>query len=251
MNDEQFCLKWNNYNSNIQSVLSSLLAKENLVDVTLTCDGKKIKCHRVVLSAASPYFEDLFSDEKATSPSIIFLKGVKFDDLEAIVQFMYCGEVNVHQEQLASLLKVAEELKVRGLADEEENPPASKPELNESSDNITNNSSSRKRRRISGSSAHGHSDDILKPLTENTSESPVPIKSDAACSDVKDSSNDKNISNSSPSTVPAQSVPQSNSSVSIKVAGTSNAEDTTIDKNVCIQCPILYKIFLPTSYIQL
>lgn len=49
-------------------------------------------------------------------PVVIF-RNVKFDDLAALVDFMYQGEVNVVQEQLASFLTTAELLAVQGLTD--------------------------------------------------------------------------------------------------------------------------------------
>ncbi|KAG5315656.1 MOS1T transposase, partial [Pseudoatta argentina] len=48
---------------------------------------------------------------------IIIFRNVKFDDLAALVDFMYQGEVNVIQEQLASFLTTAELLAVQGLTD--------------------------------------------------------------------------------------------------------------------------------------
>lgn len=57
---DQFCLRWNNFQSNIVSALDSLKCSEDLVDVTLTCEGKNIKAHKVILSACSPYFRNVF-----------------------------------------------------------------------------------------------------------------------------------------------------------------------------------------------
>jgi len=50
---------------------------------------------------------------------IIFLKDVKYAELKALVQYMYRGEVNISQDDLSSLLAVAQSLKIRGLADVE------------------------------------------------------------------------------------------------------------------------------------
>ena len=50
---------------------------------------------------------------------IIFLKDVKYSELKALVQYMYRGEVNISQDELPSLLSVAQSLKIRGLADVE------------------------------------------------------------------------------------------------------------------------------------
>jgi broad-complex core protein len=56
---QHFCLRWNNYQSSITSAFENLRDDEDFVDVTLACDGKSLKAHRVVLSACSPYFREL------------------------------------------------------------------------------------------------------------------------------------------------------------------------------------------------
>lgn len=60
MAEQQFCLRWNNFQSNIVTSFEALLDKEEFVDVTLTAEGKSLKAHRVLLSACSPYFRELF-----------------------------------------------------------------------------------------------------------------------------------------------------------------------------------------------
>lgn len=56
---QHFCLRWNNYQSSITSAFENLRDDEDFVDVTLACDGRSLKAHRVVLSACSPYFREL------------------------------------------------------------------------------------------------------------------------------------------------------------------------------------------------
>lgn len=46
---------------------------------------------------------------------MIVLQDVAFSDLHALVEFIYHGEVNVHQRSLSSFLKTAEVLRVSGL----------------------------------------------------------------------------------------------------------------------------------------
>lgn len=113
---EQFSLRWNNYLSHITFALDSLRTQEDLVDVTLSCEGKKIRAHKVLLSACSSYFRDIFKENPCQHPVIIF-KNVKYDDLFAIIEFMYQGEVNVVQDSLPSFLNTAELLSVQGLTD--------------------------------------------------------------------------------------------------------------------------------------
>lgn len=72
MPNEHFCLKWNNYQTNIVSALGNLKLDGDFVDVTLSCEGKSIKCHKVVLSACSDYFRDVF---KVSADSITNISG--------------------------------------------------------------------------------------------------------------------------------------------------------------------------------
>ncbi|KAF2356597.1 BTB/POZ domain [Trinorchestia longiramus] len=151
---QQFCLRWNNFRSNLQQTFLHLFEKESFVDVTLSCDEKSIKAHRVVLAACSPYFQTILKDSDCSHP-VIILQGVKWCELKAVVDFMYKGEINVSQDELAGLLRVAESLKVRGLTevcegDEPEttissSPPPPRPRAGEEAPT--------KRRRYSGDDA--------------------------------------------------------------------------------------------------
>ncbi|RWS29221.1 Protein bric-a-brac-like protein [Leptotrombidium deliense] len=115
-NSQQFCLKWNNHSANLTKTLTEMVADECFVDVTLACEGTFLKAHKMVLSACSNYFKELFKANPCQHP-IVILKDMKIDDLKAIIDFMYKGEVNVSQNQLGALLKTAEVLKVKGLTE--------------------------------------------------------------------------------------------------------------------------------------
>jgi len=111
---DQFSLRWNNFHSNLTSGFHALLQGEDLVDVTLAAGGQFVQAHKIVLSVCSPYFKDLFKVNPCKHP-IVILKDVCHKDLVAILQFMYRGEVNVRQEELATFLKTAEMLQIKGL----------------------------------------------------------------------------------------------------------------------------------------
>lgn len=105
---QQYCLRWNNHRSNLLNVFDELLRNEAFTDVTLACDGgAPIKCHRMVLAACSPYFQNLFTDLPCKHP-VVVLKDVRYAEIKAILEYMYRGEVNVAQDQLAALLKVSD-----------------------------------------------------------------------------------------------------------------------------------------------
>jgi hypothetical protein len=114
--DQQFCLRWNNHQSTLISVFDTLLSTKTLVDCTLAAEGKFLQAHKVVLSACSPYFASLLSQQYDKHP-IFILKDVKFQELSAMMDYMYRGEVNISQDQLAALLKAAESLQIKGLSD--------------------------------------------------------------------------------------------------------------------------------------
>ncbi|XP_020815249.1 longitudinals lacking protein, isoforms J/P/Q/S/Z isoform X2 [Drosophila serrata] len=125
--DQQFCLRWNNHQSTLISVFDTLLENETLVDCTLAAEGKFLKAHKVVLSACSPYFATLLQEQYDKHP-IFILKDVKYQELRAMMDYMYRGEVNISQDQLAALLKAAESLQIKGLSDNRTGGSAPKPE---------------------------------------------------------------------------------------------------------------------------
>ncbi|KAL0872249.1 hypothetical protein ABMA27_004646 [Loxostege sticticalis] len=124
--DQQFCLRWNNHQSTLVSVFDTLLEKGMHVDCTLAAEGQTLKAHKVVLSACSPYFESVLSQQYDKHP-IIILKDVKYAELRAMMDYMYRGEVNISQDQLAALLKAAESLQIKGLSDNKPSRPPSRP----------------------------------------------------------------------------------------------------------------------------
>jgi hypothetical protein len=62
--DQQFCLRWHNYQSSLLACLPQFLDGDELTDVTLSAGGRNLRAHRVVLSACSQYFKELFKVRK-------------------------------------------------------------------------------------------------------------------------------------------------------------------------------------------
>lgn len=165
---------------------------EVLVDCTLSASGGTIRAHKLVLSACSPYFTQLFST--FTNPyqyPVVVMKDMPFTDLKAIIEFMYRGEVTVPQSILPSVLESAKTLSVTGLCDikianfESNNKtPASS-----SSEMFSNRSSQRhsfaKRKRVKRQNSNELSDEEAV-MSDNELESKQP----AAGSQVQQSEND-------------------------------------------------------------
>ncbi|XP_063633088.1 longitudinals lacking protein, isoforms H/M/V-like isoform X5 [Cydia splendana] len=127
---QQYSLRWNNHQPNFISMFTTLLNTQTLVDVTLAAEGKHLQAHKIVLSACSTYFQALFVDNPSQHP-IVILKDVSFADLRTMVDFMYCGEVNVTEEQLPQVLDTAKHLKIKGLTEMPETTSLTRSQGNE------------------------------------------------------------------------------------------------------------------------
>jgi len=118
---DNFCLRWNDFAENVSGAFKELRTESDFFDVTLACTdsgSKTLQAHKVILSACSNFFKSTFRQQtnanKHPNP-YIYLRGVTYNDLTSILDFIYNGEVNVAQEDLNSFLAVAEELQIKGL----------------------------------------------------------------------------------------------------------------------------------------
>merc|ERR1719187_2833156 len=112
---DKLCLKWIDFQENLNSAFGVLRNDQDFADVTLACeDGTQIMAHKVVLASSSPFFMEILKKNKHSHP-MIYMRGLKSDDLVAMVDFFYFKEANVKQEGLDAFLGLAEELKLLGL----------------------------------------------------------------------------------------------------------------------------------------
>ena len=111
---DNFCLKWNDFQKNMTAFFKEI--RNDFCDVTLVSKGnKKIEAHKIILAASSNFFRDIFRQNPHPNP-LLYMGGIKDNQLSAVMDFMYHGEANVAQEDLDDFLMVAEELQIKGLA---------------------------------------------------------------------------------------------------------------------------------------
>ena len=117
-NSDNFCLQWNDFQKNVTASIKEI--RTDFCDVTLVgADNRKIEAHKVILAASSNYFRDILRHNPHPN-TLIYMRGIKDDQLSAVVDFVYNGQTNVAQDDLKDFLKVAEELQLKGLSGTED-----------------------------------------------------------------------------------------------------------------------------------
>ena len=112
---EKLCLQWNDFHENVKVAFQNLRSDKHFTDVTLAFeDGQQVEAHKVVLVSSSPFLQNLLEKNKHPHP-LIYMKGLKFENVSTILDFLYSGEANVYEENLDSFLAIAEDLQLKGL----------------------------------------------------------------------------------------------------------------------------------------
>ena len=86
-----FTLGNNDFNTFGSKLLQELYHDEKSKNVTLvSAELKTIEAHKAVLIIASDFFKEFFKAVKLDNP-VIYLKNVKFIQLDRIIKFLYLG----------------------------------------------------------------------------------------------------------------------------------------------------------------
>ena len=113
---EKFSLKWNDFQSNVSKTFINLRKQSSLLDVTLVgSDQKQVKAHRLVLSACSEFFKNIFDKINTQSNLVLYLDGASSDELSLILDYVYQGEVQIYQDKLDRFLEISEKYQLDGL----------------------------------------------------------------------------------------------------------------------------------------
>ena len=108
-------LNWDEFESLAKNTFKDLLNNNNFTDVTLVCeDDKQLNAHKVILSACSSFFKRILLKNQHNNP-LIYLNGISFEVLDAIINFIYLGEAQVNNSILDKFLEVGTVLEINGL----------------------------------------------------------------------------------------------------------------------------------------
>ena len=117
--EEKFCLKWNDFQSNVSSSFDRLRKDKDFCNVSLVSeDGTHFESHKVILSSCSPVLKNILKKSKSGQVPFIFLNGIGSLELGFILDYIYRGEVQIFQNQIEKFLDAAQILKIDGLNSE-------------------------------------------------------------------------------------------------------------------------------------
>ena len=164
MNDRMCNFVWNTFSDHLREMLHQMKKSNEFTDVTLVCaDMRQFQAHNVVLSACSSVFESIINDLPQNS-SVIYLRGIKHQEMESILDFMYLGVATFHQERMNEFLNVAKNLKIKGISISDEFDKQKKTSI-ESSETLANKAHNVNK--VSETVQNSSSTSIAKEFSEN------------------------------------------------------------------------------------
>ena len=115
MREKRSSYKWTNQSERTAEVWSQLFTSNKFTDVTLICnDQQTIQAHRLILSACSPIFNKIL-DQNSSSNPWIYLRGIDYEEMKAIIQFIYLGTVTMEDNKVNEFFEIAEDLEIASI----------------------------------------------------------------------------------------------------------------------------------------
>ena len=116
----EFTLRWHHHDSKLADTMIRAWEKRQFIDVTLASGHRTIGAHKLVLCACSPLLESMIlasqSSQHANAHPMLYFHDIDFEDLAALVDFMYRGHITVTHHTLPGIIHAAQILKIRGLS---------------------------------------------------------------------------------------------------------------------------------------
>ena len=108
---EKLQLSWHSFSIHGQELFKDLLETQNFNDVTLISDDQhQYRVHKFILCACSIVFKNILTNNPLNS---IYLRGIKHEKLESILQFIYLGHTTFNHERMKEFLIVARDLDIK------------------------------------------------------------------------------------------------------------------------------------------
>ena len=118
MVDNNYLLTCDQHQVNSALTLRNIWEEEEFLDVTLACDDGQIAAHKVIISAASPFFRNILNRNPHSHP-LLYIKEANKKNMQVLLNFIYTGEAKVDQDDLTEFLALANSLEVKGLVSDD------------------------------------------------------------------------------------------------------------------------------------
>ena len=113
MDIEKFTLGWSTFHNHLLDTNYHLFHQKSFTDITLVSDDLfPIEAHKFILSSSSCVFQKLLQMDLSPKP-ILFLRGIKNEELQALMQFLYLGETSIGVSTVERFLKIAKDLEIK------------------------------------------------------------------------------------------------------------------------------------------
>ncbi|XP_049315437.1 kelch-like protein 7 isoform X1 [Bactrocera dorsalis] len=98
----------NRFMDKLMTKIFSFYDEQSLIDVTFKVSNPTalVPAHRLILAAASPYFENLFNGNQSTNP-VIEINDIDSNIFERLITFCYTGQVLITVNNVAAMLNAA------------------------------------------------------------------------------------------------------------------------------------------------
>ena len=104
-------VKFHSFEEVFLGKLKSYLNQHDFADVTLISDDKKsFPANRIILTTGSSFFPKILSGNLGHSHPLMYLKGVRSEVLEPLIQLMYTGNSDIQQHLVDEFIKTVAEM---------------------------------------------------------------------------------------------------------------------------------------------
>jgi len=116
MDVEKLNIKWNKHYPISYFMFCDFLENNLFTDIILIVEGKCIQTHKIILSACSPYFMNLFKTYNDDIKPIVCILEISFEIFELLIKYIYTGEIIVDKQKLTQFINAAEKFQILGIS---------------------------------------------------------------------------------------------------------------------------------------
>jgi len=112
-----YMLQWHEHHTSFFQLMEELCQSQTMTDVTVACGDVSLEAHSLILSASSPILRSILNKGGGFGKKqTLHFMDMNPHHMQLLLQYMYRGEVSVHQSELGPLMQSAKALQIKGLS---------------------------------------------------------------------------------------------------------------------------------------